>query len=379
MQELRAVKRLVKPSSYKPPDTTEAPRNEFLIAYRASNRNKLAYRLLLEDSACDNAYYEQLIGGRRRILETITDKEVYDQSGIDAKLLQERAFTHWNRLVAFRVKNSIKRKANVRHKLAQRLEACGAHTEKRICPKGRVTTRRWYCGEHRYCIRCAQRESYVEYANLSRLFDVIMDNWRTGYGFYLLTVTKRVTHRIGLDMKSINQGFSELWKEFKKDPHSAAMRFSEIGTGDNCHAHILLYAKFKDIERLRSKWLEITGDSNQIHIKPIATGHKRPSQRRVNKAVREVTKYCVDHGKYIEKVGIDQAVERAEKVTRTMSAHRIRRKEAYGLFRRDVFKRRIGTPPAKFIIEADKETCRCCGLPWAKVIDIFEPRPPPNV
>ena len=206
-----------------------------------------------------------------------------------------------------------------------------------------------------------------------------MDSWVTGYGFYLLTVTKRVTHRIGLDMKSINQGFSELWKEFKKDPNSAAMRFSEIGTGDNCHAHILLYAKFKDIEHLRSKWLEITGDSNQIHIKPIATGHKQPSQRRVNKAVREVTKYCVDHGKYIEKVGIDQAVERAEKVTRTMSAHGIRRKEAYGLFRRDVFKRRIGTPPAKFTIEADKETCRCCGLPWAEVIDIFEPRPPPNV
>ena len=382
MQTLRPVERPVKPHSNTPQlqatPTPDTCLNELERATRASYANKAAYRLLLVHSERDNAYYEQLIGGRRRILETTTDKDDSSNTQTDAKLLQERVFTHWNRLLALRVKTSKKRKAKQRHKLAERLEQCGQYVQARTCPKGTTNTTRYYCGEPRYCMRCAQRDSYVEYANLSRLIEPIMDNWMTGYGLYMLTVTKRVTHQIGSDMKTVNQGFSELWQEIKKDPYAAAIRYSEIGTGDNCHAHVMMWCRFKDAEMMRDKWLEITGDSNQIRIDPIATGHKKPDQRRVNKAIREVTKYCADHGKYIEKVGVDAAVERAEKVTRILSLNRIRRKEAYGLFRRDVFKRKVGPLPAKFTIEVDKETCRCCGLPWAKVVDIFEGRAPPN-
>jgi len=79
MQTLRPVERPVKPHSHTPQlqatTTPDTCLNELERATRASYANKAAYRLLLAHSERDNAYYEQLIGGRRRILETTTDKE----------------------------------------------------------------------------------------------------------------------------------------------------------------------------------------------------------------------------------------------------------------------------------------------------------------
>lgn len=83
--------------------------------------------------------------------------------------------------------------------------------------------------------------------------------------------------------------FRKWWRhEFRKTKGVAGIAAIEIGEDYNVHVHVLAYVPFTDVYEASRAWLDITGDSVCIWIRPF----RGPLMRGINYVLKYILKGC---------------------------------------------------------------------------------------
>lgn len=156
---------------------------------------------------------------------------------------------------------------------------CGVHIH-RVIPN--------HTCEFRLCPDCARRRARKHFVNyLPKVAAFVRSHRVTPVHLVLTqahhaeTLEQSVKRLLSAFRKLIRRGF---WKEyFKGGTWSVEVTKGKDGLY-HTHLHLLAFrSRFFDIELLRSEWLAVTGDSLNLHLKPILED--------VSSGLREVLKY----------------------------------------------------------------------------------------
>ncbi len=346
-----------------------------LVAIAKDERQ--AVRLYLQEALADLDYYAPLVRWLSPLLESIREsrQEVSPealQGVLEHKkhLLQELCDRVFSRSMAEAIRSSRNIEDHRRADLALRIENCGRLMGFHVCPSGHRKADKQYCDMPKLCRRCARIEAYKKADALYERCLPILRRMPSGYEFRFVTCTSKPTGNIRADAELVISAWAKTYRAVFKDDHSAAWRRVEVGAENHMvHVHALVLSRYVPQPELSAYWEKKT-NAPVVDIRGVR-GHKA-----LKETCFEVSKYVTDPDKHIERHGLKEGIEQLAEMAYDL--RRLKLSQTYGMFRADVFERRMGEAPP-VIEEQDPCLCEKCGKQWTEYVELNEPRGPPRL
>lgn len=360
---------------YPPESTYPTVREDIIRLADLSLEERKAIRMYVEAALADLGYYEPLLSWLGPLLEYIQDSrhevspEVLQASlEMHRNLLQELCDRVFSRTMARIIRNDGKLEPNKRAELALRVESCGTVLGYNQCPDGHRKLQKSLCGMPKYCRRCSRIEAYKRAEALYERTAPILSRMPTGYEFRFVTVTSKPSGDLRADAELVIGAWAKTYRGLFKDDCSAAWRRIEVGAESGMvHVHALVLSPFVPVAELSDYWEKRTG-APVVHIEAVR------GRKELKRTCYEVSKYATDHDKHIERHGLEQGIQSIYEMGYDL--RRLKLSQTYGMFRADVFERRMGEPPPE---PKEQDPCRCdiCGNKWVEYVELHEPRGSP--
>ena len=332
-------------------------------------------RIYVQAALADLEYYEPLLQWLRPLLEYIRESRrevspevLRGEIEHNHNLLIELCDRVFSRTMGQAIRSNPNIESYKRADLALRVENCGRLMGYHKCPTGHTKADKQYCDMPKYCRRCARIEAYKRAEALYERCIPILSRMPSGYNFRLVTCTTKPSGDIRSDAELAIDAWAKTYRGIFKDDQSAAWRRVEVGSQNGMvHIHALVLSRYVKQPELSAYWEKRTNA-------PIVSINAVKGYKELKKTCYEVSKYVTDPDKHIEKYGLIEGVKWVSELAYDL--RRLKLSQAYGMFRADVFERRMGeAPPAP----KEQDPCHCdqCGELWTEYIELHEPRGPP--